>query len=127
VFGDDPTVTQLEHTVAQLVGKPNALFLPTATMANLVALMTHCWGRGYSVIMGDKSHIYLYEQGGVSHIAGALAQVIPNLPDGTFDLAVAEAMVDPGLDYHCAETKLICVENTHNVCGGLALPLAFCE
>ena len=69
-------------------------------MGNLLCMMTHCWGRGYDVIVGDKSHIFKYEQGGVSHIAGAMLKTVPNQSDGTLLLqgfhiaSIAELCLD---------------------------------
>jgi len=69
VFGEDPTVNLLEEMVAKRLGKEAALFVPSGTMANMVSQMTHC-GRGDEVILGDQSHIFFYEQGGLSALGG---------------------------------------------------------
>ncbi|XP_041978095.1 probable low-specificity L-threonine aldolase 2 [Aricia agestis] len=121
VYGEDPTVNALESKVATLLGKQAALFLPTATMANLVAVMVHCNKRGSEVLVGSKAHIYKYEQGGASHVAGTLLSTVENKPDGTFDLAEAERRIQ-GSDIHEPVTTMIAIENTHNVCGGKVVP-----
>lgn len=68
VRGDDPTVRRLEAAVAGLLGKEAGLFVPTGTMGNLLCVMSHCWGRGQEILVGDKSHIHCYEQGGCSQV-----------------------------------------------------------
>ncbi len=119
VYGEDPTINRLEALAAEMVGKEAALFVPTGTMGNAIAIITHC-RRGDEVIMGDRSHTYLYEVGGSARLNGSPVRVVPNLPDGSLDperLAVAFL----GSDVHEARTGLLCVENTHNMCGGRAL------
>ena len=85
VYGEDPTVNQLEERVAALLGKEAALYVPSGTMGNLVAVLTHC-GRGDELILGDKAHIFLYERGGSAALGGVHPRTLPNLPDGTLDL-----------------------------------------
>ncbi|XP_073944947.1 uncharacterized protein [Choristoneura fumiferana] len=121
VFGEDPTVNALESKIAAMLGKPAALFVPSGTMSNLIAIMVHCSKRGSEVIVGDKSHIFKYEQGGAAHVAGCLVTTMENLPDGTFDLEKLEKKFR-GSDIHEPITSLVCIENTHNVCGGKVLP-----
>lgn len=123
VYGDDPTVNRLEERAAALTGKAAALFVPSGTMGNLLALMVHCAGhRGVEVIVGDKSHIYLNEVGGLAGLVGAQAAVVPNQADGSLDLAqVSDTIRDA--DIHHPRTRLICLENTQNICGGVVVPL----
>merc|ERR1719186_1232660 len=90
VYGEDPTVKELEARVAGLLGKEEALFFPSGTMANLAAAMVHCWGRGTQVILGDQSHLYLWEQGGLSQLGGISPKPLPNLADGSFSLQALE-------------------------------------
>ncbi len=122
VFGDDPTVNRLEERAARLVGKEAALFVPSGTMANLVALLTHA-APGDEVIVGHESHIFHYEVGGVARIAGLVTRTLTNLPDGTIDPAELEAAIRPQT-IHSPGTRLLCLENTHNRCGGAAIPAA---
>lgn len=124
VYRDDPTVNRLEERAAALTGKAAALFVPSGTMANLLALMVHCSGhRGVEVIVGDKSHIYLNEVGGLAALVGAQAAVVPNQPDGSLGLnEIAAAIRDE--DVHHPRTRLICLENTQNICGGVVVSRA---
>lgn len=124
VFGDDPTVRRLEGTVAAMFGKEGALFVPTGTMANLIAVMAHTWERGSEYILGSKAHIFLYEQGGGAQLGGAHPHVVPTGADGTLDLELVEAAIRDD-DQHYPVTKLVCLENTHNKCGGLVLPAGY--
>lgn len=126
VFCEDITIKRLEERVAFMFNKESALFFPSGTMSNLTAVLTWCNIRGSEFIVGDNSHMFLFEQSGASQFGGVSPRTIPNLPDGTFDLnAVKLAIRDD--DIHEPITKLICVENTHNACGGKVLPICFME
>ncbi|MCC6301028.1 MAG: low-specificity L-threonine aldolase [Anaerolineales bacterium] len=119
VYGDDPTVNRLEALAAQMMGKEAALFVPSGTMGNLIALLVHCQ-RGDEAIVGNKSHIYLNEAGGMSALGGIQPNPIPNQKDGTLALDDIRAAIRTE-DVHHPITRLICIENTQNVCGGVAL------
>jgi threonine aldolase len=119
VYGEDPTVNRLEAMAAERMGKEAGLFVVSGTMGNLVALLTHC-GRGHEVILGDLSHTFLYEAGGSSALGGIHPRTVPNQPDGTLDLDDIEAAIR-GENPHYPRTRLICLENTHNRCGGAVL------
>ncbi|CAH2038083.1 unnamed protein product, partial [Iphiclides podalirius] len=121
VYGEDPTVNALESKVATLLGKQAALFVPSGTMANLIAVMVHCNKRGSEAFAGHLSHIYKYEQGGVSHVGGVLLSTLQNKSDGTFDLEELESRIR-GSDLHEPVSAMVAIENTHNVCGGKVLP-----
>lgn len=121
VFGDDPTVNRLEAMAAELLGKEAAVFVPSGTMANLVAVMTHA-GRGDEILLGDQCHIFNYEVAGTAAIAGAQVHALPNLPDGSLDPARVAAAIRPP-NIHHPRTALLCLENTHNRCGGAAIPV----
>lgn len=123
VFDDDPSVHALQERAAALVGHAAALFMPSGTMANLTALLTH-GGRGHEIIVGDKSHIYLNEGGGMAALGGMQAGVVRNQPDGTLALADIEAAIRVE-DVHHPRTRLICLENTHNGCGGVPITPAY--
>ncbi len=125
VFGDDPSLLRLEAMAAALTGHAAALFVASGTMGNLVALLTHC-GRGQEIIVGNQSHIYLNEVGGMAALAGCQACVVPNQPDGTLRLADIEGAIRSE-DVHHARTRLICLENTQNVCGGVPLSVAYTQ
>jgi len=123
VFGEDPTVNRLEEMAAERMGKEAAMFVPSGTMANLSALLTHC-NRGDEAIMGDRAHTFLYEAGGSAALGGIHPYPLPNRPDGTLDLEQLEAAIRPD-NVHFPRTRLICLENTHNRCGGAVLPPAY--
>ncbi|XP_069016380.1 threonine aldolase 1 [Embiotoca jacksoni] len=128
VMGEDPTVNELQKMAADLFGMEAALFVPSGTMSNLIAVMVHCRERGDEMIAGDLSHLHIYEQGGSAQLAGVHATTVTNLPDGTFDLEQLESKIRHGYpDPHYPRSRLICVENTHNVQGGRVLPLAFLQ
>lgn len=126
VYGEDPTVKELERRSAELFGKDAALFVPTGTMANLLAVMVHCNKRGAEAVVGDLAHVFLYEQGGAAHIAGVLLNTIKNLPDGTFCLNELQNKFR-GFDIHEPKTSLVLIEDTHNMCGGKVLPLQWID
>lgn len=119
VWGDDPTVTELEQTAATLLGKEAAVFVPSGTQSNLCALMAHCQ-RGDEYLVGDNAHTYKYEAGGAAVLGSIQPQPIPILPDGRLDLDRAAAAIKPA-DHHFADTRLLCLENTHD---GKVLPLS---
>lgn len=124
VFGEDPTVCRLEERMAELTGKEAGLFVASGTMSNLVALLTHA-GRGDEVIVGNLAHTFLYEVGGSAALGGIHSCVLPNQDDGTLDLAAVAAAVRSRDDVHVPRTKLLCLENTHNRCGGACLSLDY--
>jgi len=119
VFGEDPTIRQLEEMAAKRLGKDAAMYVPSGTMGNMTSLLSHC-GRGDEIILGDQSHIYIYEQGGASALGGIHPRPIRNEPDGTIDLDAVEAAIRP-VDVHQPTTRLIVLENTHNRCNGSPL------
>ncbi|GAB4445101.1 MAG: low-specificity L-threonine aldolase [Anaerolineales bacterium] len=119
VFRDDPTVNKLEAMAAKRLGKEAALFVPSGTMGNLIALLVHCQ-RGDEVILGSKSHIYLNEAGGMSALGGIQPCPVPNQKDGTLALEDILASIRSE-DVHHPITRLICLENTQNICGGVPL------
>jgi threonine aldolase len=119
VYGDDPTVNLLQEKAAEMLGKGAALFVPSGTMGNLLALLVHC-SRGEEVILGDKSHIFMNEAGGMAVLGGIYPHPIPNQKDGTLRLDDILASIQPD-DQHRTITRLICLENTQNMCGGVPL------
>lgn len=120
VYGEDPTVNRLEALAAERVGKEAALFVTSGTMGNLAALLAH-GQRGQRVVCGDQCHIYHYEAGGASALGGMVYHTLPTAADGTLPLeAVAEALA-PSDDAHRAPPGVLCLENTHNRCGGTVL------
>jgi threonine aldolase len=123
VFGEDPTVNRLEKLAAERMGKPAALFVASGTMGNLVSQLAHC-SRGAETLLGDQSHIFLYEQGGAAAVGGLHPHILPNAADGTIDPLALEAAIRSD-DAHFPRTELILLENTHNRCGGRVLPPAY--
>ncbi|MBN9494131.1 low-specificity L-threonine aldolase [bacterium] len=119
VFGDDPTVNRLEAVAADRVGKEAAVFVASGTMANLIGVMTNT-RPGDEILLGDQSHIFNYEVAGSARIANVQAHALPNADDGSLDVvAVAAAIRPPNI--HAPRTSLLCLENTHNRCGGAAI------
>ena len=120
VYGEDPSVNLLQKKIAKIFNKEAALFVPSGTMANLISVLTHC-NRGDEVILGDKSHIFYYEAGGISAFGGVHSHQLKNYDDGTIKINDIENSIrDIGND-HFPKTKLICLENTHNACYGSAI------
>ena len=124
VYGEDPTIVLLENRIAEMFHKECALFFPSGTMSNLTALLTWCDSRGSEVIVGDKSHIFLFEQSGAAQFGGISYRTLENNDDGTMNLLSIKNSIREN-DIHEPITRLICIENTHNVCGGKILPLEF--
>lgn len=120
VLGDDPTVNRLQEEVAALFGTEDALFLPTGTMSNQVAIKA-LTQPGEEVLCDEFSHIFLYEGGALGLISGVQPRILPARPRA-FDLAALRAAIRTE-DVHHPRTALIALENTHNYAGGLILDL----
>jgi threonine aldolase len=121
VFGEDPTVIRLEALAAELTGKAKGLFVTSGTQGNLVALLTHC-GRGDAALVGRESHIHYYEGGGLAVLGGIMPYALDDRA-GIPSPEEVEAQLLPA-NVHYAPRRLLCLENTHNRCGGLAVPPA---
>jgi len=119
VYGDDPTVVALEVRAAEMLGKEAALFVPSGTMGNQLALFTHC-RRGDEVILGDDCHIVWHEAGASAVIAGVQLRTVEGR-DGIMAPADIERRVRIGDDIHCPKTGLICLENAHS--SGRVIPM----
>ena len=119
VYGEDPTVNRLEALAAERMGKEAAMLVSSGTMGNLVSLLTHC-GRGHEIIMGDNSHTFNSEAGGVSALGGIHVRTVPNLDNGMPDLAAMERAIRVE-NIHHPRTRALTIENTHNFCGGAVL------
>ena len=120
VYGGDPTVNRLEQRMAAMLGKDAAIFVPSGTQSNLLALMSHC-GRGDEFIAGQHAHLYKYEAGGAAVLGSIQPQPIAHLADGKMDLGEIEGAIKSG-DNHFATTKVIALENTF---GGRVLPVSY--
>ena len=116
VFGEDPTVNRLEEMAAKRLGKEAALYVSSGTMGNLVSQLTHC-GRGDEIILGSHSHTFFFEQGGSAAVGGIHPRTVPNQPDGKLALEDIEAAIR-GDNVHFPISRLIILENTHNLCNG---------
>lgn len=119
VFGDDPTVNRLQEMAAAALGKEAGLLTTSGTQSNLVAMLTHC-RRGDEVIVGSESHTVQFEVGGAWALGGLGLRLVQNDSRGRLDLQEARATIRAE-DDHSPRTGLICVENTHNLCGGTVL------
>lgn len=117
VYGDDPTVNQLQELAAEMTGMQAGLLVPSGTMGNLVSLLAHC-KRGDEMLVGKKSHIFLYEGGGASAFGGIHSRQLAENPDGSLPLDVAADAIRVD-DDHEPVTSLISVETTHNALGGV--------
>ena len=116
VFIEDPTVNKLEENAAQLLGTEKALLVPSGTMGNLIAILVHC-PRGTEVILGDCSHTFIYEAGGISAFGGIHSHQLKNELDGTMKIESIESAIRQD-NVHFPRTSLISLENTQNMCFG---------
>lgn len=119
VYGEDPTVNRLQAMAAERMGTEAGLLVPSGTMGNLIAILTHC-GRGDEAIMGTCAHTFVYEAGGIAALGGVHPYTIPNQPDGTLLLEDIRHAIRPD-DIHAPRSRLLVLENTQNKCGGMSL------
>ena len=119
VYGEDPTVNRLEEKSAALLGKEAGLFTASGTMSNLIAILTHTRS-GDEIILGSESHILWYEAASAPAFGGVLLRTIPSEEDGSLDLERVESTIRPE-NIHFPPTTLLCLENTHNRCGGAVI------
>ena len=115
VYGEDPTVARLESEVAGLLGKESAVFVPSGTMGNQLALLAQT-GRGDEILVHADAHIYFYEAGAPAALAGVMCRLLPGARGRFTPQDVAAALRPPGA--HFPPTRLLCLENTHNRGGG---------
>lgn len=123
VYRDDPTVNRLEELAAEMLGKEASIFVPSGTMGNLLALLVHCQ-RGDEAIVGNQSHIYLNEAGGMAALGGIQPCPVPNQKDGTLLIQDILSSIRTE-DVHHPITRLVCIENTQNICGGVPLSVEY--
>jgi len=119
VYGEDPTVNRLEAMAAEMMGKEAALFTTSGTQSNLTAVLTHT-KHGDEIIVGDEAHMLWYEMGGAAALGGVTIRTVPNDSCGHLSLDDIDRTIR-GKDIHYPETTLLCLENTHNRCGGTVL------
>uniref|UniRef100_A0A0A9CTU4 low-specificity L-threonine aldolase n=1 Tax=Arundo donax TaxID=35708 RepID=A0A0A9CTU4_ARUDO len=128
ILGADPTAQRFEAEMAALMGKEAALFVPSGTMANLISVLVHCNVRGSEVILGDNSHIHVYENGGISTIGGVHPKTVRNNSDGTMDIdKIVGAIRHRDGELYYPTTRLICLENTQANCGGKCLSVEYTD
>ena len=125
VLEDDPTVILLEKKAAHILGKQSALFVPSGTMGNLICIMAHCSRRGDEVLLGDKCHISLNEQGGMASLGGVHPRTVKTMDDGTLDLVELQSKIMPPDNVHVPRSRVVCIENTHNLMGGKVVRPAY--
>ncbi len=123
VYGEDPTVNQLQADAAALLGKEAGLFVPSGTMGNLTSLLAHCQ-RGDEIIVGKEAHIFKYEAGGMAMYGGIQPNTLPVQPDGTLELDAIRAAIRAD-NPHMPITRLVCLENTQGTMSGAPLPAAY--
>ena len=123
VFGEDPTINRLEEMAAERLGKESALFVSSGTMGNLVSQLAHC-GRGDEIILGSLSHSFFFEQGGSAAVGSIHPRTVPNQPDGKLALEDIEAAIRAD-NVHFPISRLIILENTHNLCNGCPLDIDY--
>ncbi len=120
VYGEDPTVLALEHKTAELLGKEAALFVPSGTMANQIAIGVHCVP-GDEVVCGATAHVYVWEGGGIARLSGATSRTVES-DGGMVTRGSLDGKIRPD-DGHYVRTRLVSLENTHNRAGGRVHPL----
>ncbi|MEC7724544.1 MAG: aminotransferase class I/II-fold pyridoxal phosphate-dependent enzyme, partial [Planctomycetota bacterium] len=116
VWGEDPTIAALEARAAALLGKPAAVFCPSGTMANQIAIHVHC-RPGDELICESRSHVFMYEGGAIARFSGTQARTLPS-SDGFLEPAQVSAAVRDVDDAHYPRSRLLVVENSHNMAGG---------
>ena len=124
VFGEDPTVNEIESIAAAMFGMESALYCPTGTMSNQIAIKAHTHP-GDEVICDKTAHVYQYEGGGIAFNSGAQTRLLDG-ERGRFTAAMVESAINPD-DVHKAHTSLVCIENTSNRGGGSCYDLSEIE
>ena len=119
VFQEDPTVNELESKAAEIMGKSAGLLVPSGTMGNLVSILVHC-ERGSEILLGDKSHTFYYEAGGISAFGGIHSRQLKNEKNGKIKISNIESSIRVD-NVHFPRTSAITLENTHNLCNGSPL------
>jgi threonine aldolase len=127
VMNEDPTIQELEQYMANLFNKECGLYVPTSTMANLIAIMAHCNRRSAEILMGAQSHTALWEAGNASGLAGVFPKFLnEDTQTGRFNAQQIRDLTNiDDNDVHACQTQLLCLENTHNMLGGIALPVDY--
>ena len=119
VFQEDPAVNKLEAKAAKIMGKEAGLLVPSGTMGNLISILVHC-ERGSEIILGEKSHTFMYEAGGISAFGGIHSRQLKNQVDGIIKISDIQSSIRTD-NVHFPKTSAITLENTHNLCNGAPL------
>ena len=119
VYGEDPTVNALEKMAAEMMRKEAAVFTVSGTMSNLISVLAQT-GRGDEIIVGSEAHLFCYEVGGASALGGVMVHTVPNTTDGRITIEDLEKAIRTK-NIHNPPSALLCLENTHNRCGGAVL------
>jgi threonine aldolase len=125
VYGEDPTVNQLEAEAARMLGKEAGLFVTSGTQGNLVSILAQVQ-RGEEIVVGDKAHTFVYEGGGIAALGGVIPHTVPVHQDGTLDLDDIRHAIR-GQNIHFPRTKMIALENTQGTVGGMPLSVEYTE
>jgi threonine aldolase len=125
VYGEDPTINRLESMAAEITGKESALFTTSGTQSNLIAVLTHT-KHGNEIILGSDAHIFINEVGGAAALGGVVTRTLPNDRRGCIDPDDIKHAIRTK-NIHYPETTLLCLENTHNRCGGTVLDVDYCN
>mgnify|MGYP003309901133 FL=1 len=120
VYGEDPSINELQERSASLLGHEAGLLTASGTMSNLLATLSYC-NHGDEIVMGDQAHMFWNEGGGQAALAGVQTRLIPQSASGVIDAEVLARNIRPGGNPHVAATKLVCLENTHNRCSGMVM------
>ncbi len=123
VYGDDPTVNELEALAAEMTGKEAALFVSSGTQGNLISMMVHA-GRGHEAIIGEDAHVFKYEAGGMAVLGSVVPKPVPTDDMGRMDIAAVRGAIRPD-DPHFPQSRLICAENSSGGNYGAAIPLDY--
>jgi len=123
VYGEDPTVNTLEKLAAEMMQKEAAVFTVSGTMSNLISVLAQT-RRGDEIIVGSEAHVFWYEVGGASALGGVIVHTIPNTTDGRLEIEDLEKAIR-SKNIHNPPSTLLCLENTHNRCGGAVLDVKY--
>ena len=120
VFGEDPSINELQERAAAMLGHEAGLLTASGTMSNLLATLTYC-NHGDEIVMGDQAHMFWNEGGGQAALAGVQTRLIPQNATGGIDAANVARNIRPAGNPHVAATKIVCLENTQNRCSGMVM------
>ncbi len=117
VFGEDPSINELQERAAAILGKEAGLLTSSGTASNLISTLVYS-NHGDEIIMGDQAHMFWNESGGQAALAGVQTRLVPNDPQGRIDPQDVLEAIRPSGNPHFPKTSMLCLENTHNRCSG---------